>query len=351
VSGPAPEAPVAAAISPPVVTAGPPGPAAKRGRRAALDGPHIVAAAVVVLGLVLAVVSGPREFAQVTVNGLVTGAYYALAAVGLTVITSMLRVINFAHSELLTVGAFVALWAHVSLGLPMVLAGLLAVVAGALLGLGIEVILWRPMRRRRSSVLPLMLMTIGLAFVLREGVHFFAGSTPRPIGVDVISVVEVAGVRVGRTQLLVLVVGASAILLLGFVLSSTTVGKRVRAVSDNLELAETAGIDTTRVILLAWLVAGGLAGLAGVLYASALGTIGPGLGSSLLLGIFAAMALGGVGNTYGALAGGMLIGLAQEWSTLIFEARWKIAVGFVILILTLILRPEGVLARGARAAG
>ena len=306
---------------------------------------YAAALALTMIGLI--VDGGLREFCQVTFSGLVSGSYYALAAVGLTLMTAMLRVINFAHGDILTVGAYTALGAHVGLGLPMIVAAAAGASAGAGLCLVIEFALWRPMRNKRSSVLPLMLMTIGLGFVLREGLHFFVGSVPRQIEVDVISTVDIAGVRLGTTQLIVLLVGTSAIVGVGLMLRFTSVGKQMRAVSDNRDLAETAGINTRRVILTAWLFAGSLAGLAGVLYAAALGVIDLYLGFNLLLGVFAAMVLGGVGNAYGALAGGLLIGLSQEWSTLLIDARWKVAVGFVILVLTLIFRPQGIFGHAA----
>ena len=203
------------------------------------------------------------------------------------------------------------------------------------------------MRQKRSSVLSLMLMTIGLGFVLREGLHFFVGSVQKQLQVDVISTVDIGGVRLGTTQLIVLAVGAGAILGVGLMLGFTSIGKQMRAVSDNLELAETAGINTRRIIVVAWLFAGSLAGLAGVLYAAALGVMDLYLGFNLLLGVFAAMVLGTVGSPYGALAGGLVIGLSQEWSTLVIDARWKVAVGFVILVLTLIFRPNGIFGRAA----
>jgi branched-subunit amino acid ABC-type transport system permease component len=115
----------------------------------------------------------------------------------------------------------------------------------------------------------------------------------------------------------------------------------MRALSDNLDLAETAGIDTSRVILYTWIFAGGLAGLAGVM-AGAVTDIRPELGFGLLLPIFAAVILGGIGDAFGALAGGIVLGLVIEWSTLFIDFRWKTAVGFVVLIIVLIVRPQGI---------
>jgi neutral amino acid transport system permease protein len=125
----------------------------------------------------------------------------------------------------------------------------------------------------------------------------------------------------------------------------TSLGRQIRALSDNVELAETTGIDTARMIRVTWILAGGLAGLAGVLYAGALGNMDPNLGFGIVLSLFAAVVVGGIGNAYGALAGGILIGVMQEWSTLVISPRLKVAVGFAVLIVVLIVRPQGIFGR------
>jgi neutral amino acid transport system permease protein len=125
----------------------------------------------------------------------------------------------------------------------------------------------------------------------------------------------------------------------------TSLGRQMRALADNFDLAETTGIDTGQVVLKTWLLAGGLAGLAGVLVVAATGSLTPNTGFYLLLPLFAAVVLGGIGNAYGALAGGLVIGLTQEWSTLVVESQWKVAVSFLVLIIVLIVRPQGIFGR------
>ena len=119
----------------------------------------------------------------------------------------------------------------------------------------------------------------------------------------------------------------------------------MRALSDSIELSETTGIDTDRIVLVTWAISGGLAGLAGIIYALPAGTVNPQLGFTLILSIFAAVVVGGIGNAYGALAGGILIGVAQEWSTLVIDPSMKVAVGFAVLILVLLVRPQGLFGR------
>jgi branched-subunit amino acid ABC-type transport system permease component len=135
----------------------------------------------------------------------------------------------------------------------------------------------------------------------------------------------------------------------GLMLKATVLGKSMRALSDNQDLAEVAGINTGRVITYTWILAGALAGLAGM-FATVYTTLTPETGWLLLLGVFAAVILGGIGNAYGALLGGLVIGLVQEWSTMFFEPTWKEAVGFLVLIIVLLVRPQGILGHRARTA-
>jgi neutral amino acid transport system permease protein len=187
-------------------------------------------------------------------------------------------------------------------------------------------------------------MSIGLAFVIRYGIQYIWGTEIRSLHVNNVATVDFLGLRIGRTELVVIIVGFTVLLAIGLLLKFSLLGKQMRALADDLDLAETAGIDTSRVILYTWVFAGALAGLAGVL-AAAVQDVRPELGFGLLLPIFAAVILGGIGDAFGALAGGIVLGLVIEWSTLFIDFRWKTAVGFVVLILTLILRPQGIFGR------
>jgi branched-chain amino acid transport system permease protein len=257
--------------------------------------------------------------------------------------------VNFAHGDMLTVGAYVALLLNVTLGLPILAAGLGAVAAGALVAVGGELLLWRPLRARQAGLFQMLLVAIGLAFVLRYGIQLIAGSEPQRLDVDVTRAVDLlGGVRVGRTQLVATLIGVVALVAVATMLRSTRVGRQMRALSDNTALAEVSGIDTRRVMLLTWVIGGALAGLAGVVAAASVGVMTPNFGFLLLLSFFAATVLGGIGSAYGALAGGLLLGLVEEWSTLFIDPRWKLAIGFAVLILTLILRPNGLLGQAVR---
>ena len=311
---------------------------------------HPESAAAAVLGLlvvILTIAYGVHDVAQTGLNGLSLGSVYALGAVGLTLVYGILKLVNFAHGEFLTFGAYMAFLVNVTWGGPLVLGIVFAVVATAILGVAFERAMWGPMRARHAGLLQLLLMSIGLLFLLQNTIQFIWGTEIRSLDVNNTDSVEFLGLRIGRTDLIVIVVGFVTLLAIGAMLRYTLLGKRMRALSDNFDLAETAGVDTGRIVLYTWIFAGGLAGLAGVM-AGAVTTVKPQLGFELLLPIFAAVILGGIGDAFGALAGGIVLGLVIEWSTLVIEPRWKVAVGFAVLILVLFIRPQGIFGK-ARA--
>jgi neutral amino acid transport system permease protein len=315
-----------------------------------LAGRRPAVTALVILGVIvvaMVISKGLHDVAQTGLNGLSLGAIYALGAVGLTLVYGILKLVNFAHGDFLTFGAYMAYLVNVTWGLPLVAAIFWAMVMTAVLGVILERVMWRPMRARRAGLLQLLLMSIGLAFIIRAFVQYVWGTEIRTLEVNVTDTVSFLGLTIGRTELVVIGIGFVVLLGIGLMLRMTLLGKQMRALSDDIELAETTGIDTSRVILYTWIFAGALAGLAGVL-SGATTNLRPELGFELLLPIFAAVVLGGIGDAFGALAGGIILGLVIEWSTLFFDARWKVTVGFVALIIVLIVRPQGIFGR-ARA--
>jgi neutral amino acid transport system permease protein len=311
--------------------------------------PQRVALAVIaVLILTLIATHGLHDVAQTGLNGLSLGSVYALGAVGLTLVYGILKLVNFAHGDFLTFGAFMAYLVNVTWGLPLVFGIFFAMAMTAVLGVMFERLMWGPMRAKRAGLLQLLLMSIGLAFVIRYSVQYAWGTELRSLDVNQVATIQFLGLRLGRTELIVIVVGFFVLLAVGLILRYSLLGKQMRALADDLDLAETSGIDTSRVISYTWLFAGALAGLAGVL-AAAVTDVRPELGFGLLLPIFAAVILGGIGDAFGALAGGIVLGLVIEWSTLVItDFRWKTTVGFAVLIVVLIVRPQGIFGR-ARA--
>jgi neutral amino acid transport system permease protein len=311
----------------------------------------VVVGGMLAAAVVLGITQGAQALAQATINGLVSGSYFALGAAGLTLVYGVLKLVNFAHGEFLTFGAYMAIFAQSTFGFPLALALPFAFVMTALLALGLEIVMWRPMRRKGAGVLQLLLMALGLAFVLRNVIQLVAGTEVRTLSANVTSSVSLGGgLHIGRTELWVVIVAFAALVALALMLGHTRLGTHIRALSDNAELAETTGLDTGRIIVYTWILAGGLAGLAGVVYGASIGVITPNLGFGIVLSIFAAAIIGGIGDAYGALAGGIFIGLVQEWSTLVFPVNLKVAVGFGAMIAVLVLRPQGIFGR-ARSPG
>ena len=295
-----------------------------------------------IIGLYLAIKYGLSSFGQRSVNGVVTGSYLALGAIGLTLVYGTLRLVNFAHGDMLTLGAYLALLFNLTIGVPFVVALVAAILLSAAFGVFTELIMWRPMRRKKAGTLQLVLMTIGLAFVIRNVIQIVAGAGQQRLDVNTTDTIGFLGLTIGVFQLVVVVIAFVVLAAVAAMLKYTSLGRQMRALADNFDLAETTGIDTGRVVIYTWILAAGLAGLAGVMVVGSIGSLNPNTGFTLLLPLFAAVVLGGIGNAYGALAGGLVIGLAQEWSTLPIPPQWKVAVSFVVLIAVLTFRPQGI---------
>jgi branched-subunit amino acid ABC-type transport system permease component len=289
-------------------------------------------------------------FLQLLVNGLVTGSVFAIAAVGVSLIYGILRLVNFAYGDVMAYGACMAFLFNVTLGLQMVLSTALAMVATAVLSVALELVLWRPLRARGAGFMSLFLASIGLALILRQMLLLVAGPQSRAYDVNPYKVYVIGSVRLSGSQAIAIAVAVVAIVLVGVLLSSTSLGRTMRAVADDRALAAVAGIDTGRVIVLTWIVSGLLAGLAGVLAALVQSTFDPNFGFALLLPVFAAVVLGGIGSPYGALLGGLVLGVVKELSTWggFFggvNSVYKPVVAFAILIGVLLVRPQGLLGR------
>ena len=289
-------------------------------------------------------------FLQLFVNGLVTGSVIAIAAVGVSLVYGILRLVNFAYGDMMTFGAYAAYLANVTFGLPLAVAAGLAMLATAALSLGLDFVLWRPLRARRAGFMSLFLASIGLALVLRQAILLIAGPQPRAYDVDPYKVYVIGSVRLSGAQMVAIVAAAVAISAVGLFLARTSTGRVMRALADDRALAAVSGIDVGRVIAATWVLSGLLAGLAGVLAGLVQSTFDPNFGFQLLLPIFAAVVLGGIGSAYGALAGGLVLGMAMElstWEDLAggVDPVYKPVVAFVVLIGALLLRPQGLFGR------
>ena len=284
-----------------------------------------------------------------TVGGLNFGLLLGLASMGAALIYGTTKLSNFAHGEMVTWGAVVALLVSSFWQLPMWLGIIAAIIAGGLLGWGLDAGLWRPLRRRGLGVVQLMIVSIGLSLALRYALQFMIGggtyqlpgSSPTPIKLGPISLSYIDMIGMGVSLLVILGVA--------FFLTRTRVGKATRAISDNPQLAAASGIDVDKVIRIVWILAGVLAAISGILWAYFRPGVKWDMGMQMLLLIFCAITLGGLGSAIGALIGSIIVGLAVEVSTLFgVPSDLKYASALVALIVILLVRPQGLLGRKER---
>jgi branched-subunit amino acid ABC-type transport system permease component len=289
-------------------------------------------------------------FLQLLANGLVTGSVIAIAAVGVSIVYGILRLVNFAYGDFMAFGALTAYAFNGPLGLPLVVATLIGMLLTAALSLVLDLVLWRPLRARRAGFMSLFLASIGLALVLRQALLLAFGPQPQQFRVDPYKVYVLGSVRLSEAQFVAIVSAVGVILALGVFLARTTLGRTMRALADDRELAAIAGVNVGRVIAFTWILSGLLAGVAGVLAGLVQTTFDPNFGFTLLLPIFAAVVLGGIGSAYGALAGGLVLGVAMELSTWPsffggVDPVYKPVVAFVVLGVALMVRPQGLFGR------
>jgi len=280
-----------------------------------------------------------QQLAQLLVNGIAVGSIIALAAVGLTLTYGILRLANFAHGDFLTLGAYLTLLAN-GFGINIWLAVILGVVGTILAVLLTEKLLWSPMRDRRASSTTLIIISIGLALFLRNGIILFWGGGNQNYDLPVAAAVSVFGIRIAYYRLIVVGLAILVILGLHYLLQNTKIGKAMRAVADDIDLARVSGINVDQVVIWTWVIAGSLTALGGGMY-GLITAVRPNMGWFLILPMFAAVILGGIGNPYGAIAGALIIGIAQEVSTYWLPTEYKLGVALLIMVLVLLVRPQG----------
>jgi len=298
--------------------------------------------------------SGVERFASLLASGIRFGLVIALAAVGLSLIFGTTGLTNFAHGELLTFGALAAWYLNSDiggLGLPLALATVGGIIAAGLFGASFELGIYRPLRRRGMPVVTQMVVSIGLAFMLRYlfSIVFGAGAQQYSQFAAQSPSVQLGPILVRPKDLVIAGVAAVALIAVGLFLQRARLGTAIRAVSDNRDLSIASGIDDKRVVLIVWTMAGAMAGLAGVMIGST-EFVGFNMGQRVLLVMFAAVLLGGLGTTFGAMFGGLFVGIVSDLSTLWLDADLKIVVALATLVAVLLVRPQGVFGVKARTA-
>jgi branched-subunit amino acid ABC-type transport system permease component len=282
------------------------------------------------------------------IPGLVLGGIYALGAIGVSMIYSILRFAHFAHGDLMTLGAYIAFAVVVAFGWPPVAAMPLALVGTVGAALAIDRFAYRPFRKSRPIVV--VIASFGVALMIRAAIMLIWGVQPEPY-VDGINppLDSSEPFRIQEKHIVIVVVTVVLVTALHLLLTRTKIGKAMRAMSDDADLARVTGIGTERVIAWTWVVGAVLAAAAGIL--TGIDTLlKPYMGWDLLLPIFAAAILGGLGRPYGAILGGLVLGVIQELSSYplfsdepFISPGYKIGIAFAILVIMLIWRPQGLL--------
>ncbi|MFU8853468.1 branched-chain amino acid ABC transporter permease [Micromonospora sp. SL1-18] len=299
------------------------------------------------------------NFGELTTTGLTQGAIYALVALGYTLVYGVLRLINFAHSEVFIAGAFAALWTWNGFGLDqnsqvsglgsIMFYLLVAVIAAAIASAGtatvIERVAYRPLRKRNAPPLAFLITAIGASIALSEAFGVYTRRLPQgaPSLVDTKPLFKIAGVPIDAVQLLTVGAALGMMLALDLFINRSRLGRGVRAVAQDANTAALMGVNKDRIIMLVFIAGGAMAGVAGLLYDVKIGTLTYSVGFLLGLKAFTAAVLGGIGNLRGALLGGLLLGLVENYASGVFGTQWKDFAAFAVLVGLLMFRPTGLL--------
>jgi branched-chain amino acid transport system permease protein len=283
-----------------------------------------------------------QDYLTTAAKGLRLGLIIAVAAVGLSLVYGVTGLINFAHAELVTFGAIVAFVLN-DAGIPFWLCIPLAVLAGCGAGWTNNRLLWQPLRKRNMAMVSQMVVSIGLSIALRNiFLIVFGPNSKRYSAASGQREKDFGLVRLTPNDLIIM--GICVVVLIGItlMLRKTRLGTAIRATADNPDLAASSGIGVNKIIAIVWIICGGMAALGGILYGLSV-TVTSDMGFILLLSMFAAVVLGGLGNAYGALFGAIILGVMQETSGLFVDTAYKFVVALAVLIVVLLVRPQGLL--------
>ena len=281
------------------------------------------------------------EFLQLTIYGIVAGSIFSLGAIGLSLVYGILRFPHFAHGDLITLGAYFTLLPVSILGAPPELSFFFGVAATMAVAVAIDQILYR--RLRKVAPVILLIASVGVALILRSLVQLIWGPGNQYYSQGIEMPWRISGVNVKPDHLMIVAGAVILVVLLHLFLQKTKTGKAMRAMSDNADLAQVTGIEVNKVIIWTWVIGGGMAAAAGIFLAIDT-RLHPVMGWRILLPVFAAAILGGIGRPYGAIVGGLIIGLAQEYSTVFLSPPYKPAVAFALMVIMLIFKPTGLFA-------
>ncbi len=280
-------------------------------------------------------------YLNLVVAGVVEGITIALAAVAVTLVFGIARFPNAATGDYMTLGAYAGIGVHGVTG-SLVLAGLGAVAATGAAAVAFYLLVFRKLAGR--SVVAMLVASIGIAFVVRSTLSFFFGHEQQVFQVPIERALSFGEVRINPIDIRLAALALVTLAAVFAILHLTPIGRRMRAVADNRDLARVSGINTGRVMMALWLLTGAVCGIAGIILGLKT-VVAPELGWELLLPCFAAAILGGVGNPLGAVIAGIVLGVAQELSTPLVGFTYKLALAFFVMLLILLVRPQGLFGR------
>ena len=274
-------------------------------------------------------------------NGLQTGSVYALVALGYSMVYGIILLLNFAHGDIILIGAYTAFYAMTAFHLHPIFSVVLAVITSTLLGVVIEKVAYTPLRS--APRLSLLITAIGISFLLENGAQLLFGADTKSMDTLVPGNVTFGPVTVSYTAILTIIVAVIAMVALTLLVQKTKLGKAMRAVSEDMGAAQLMGISLNKTISFTFAVGSALAGIGSVLYLCAYSQASPTMGSMLGLKAFVAAVLGGIGSIPGAMVGGFAIGLLEALVAAVGLSVWKDAVVFAILIVVLLVKPSGIM--------
>ncbi len=295
-----------------------------------------------------------QDLLQHLINGLSLGSIYALIALGYTMVYGILQLINFAHSDVYMMGAFAAYYTAKLTGrenspgiLTLLILLLVSMVACSVLGLAIERLAYRPLRK--APKLNILITAIGVSLFLEYTGQVVFGASPKvfPNVIEDSVITEIIGVQLKSLDVAVVAVTVIAMLTLNFLIFKTKVGKAMRAVSSNMNVASLMGVNTDRIIMFTFIVGSSLAGIGSVLVGMKYPKIEPLMGMLIGLKAFVAAVLGGIGSLGGAVLGGLIMGLSEEMVVGYYSSTYRDALAFGILIVILIFKPSGLLGKNS----
>ena len=284
------------------------------------------------------------NFIEQVINGLRTGSVYALIALGYTMVYGIAKMINFAHGDIIMVGAYLIYVCISALVLPTACAVILTIVGCALLGMIIEKVAYKPLRKAPS--LAVLITAIGVSYLLESLALLIFGATPIPFPAVIPNITLTLGeLTISSVTIITLIVTAAAMIILTLFINKTKSGSAMRAVSEDKDAAELMGIDVNKTISLTFAIGSALAAVAGILYVSQYPTLKPMMGSLPGIKAFVAAVLGGIGSIPGAMLGGIVLGLVESLAKGYISTDLADAIVFGILVLVLLIKPSGLLGK------